>query len=318
MGGREDGEQAKHPIGVASSRTGLPQDVLRAWERRYAAVIPHRTGTGRRLYTDRDLDKLRLLREAVDSGRRISDVATLEVEELDALVREDRATAPLGPRAGRRPRPVPADSDEAFLERALTAATDLDARGMERLLAEASVQRTAASLRNDILRPLLERLGEGWRTGEIRIAQEHLASAAVRSFLGTMRSREDVPSGAPVVIVTTPAGQRHELGALLAAMAAGEMGWDAVYLGPSLPAPEIAAAARQRGARAIALSVIWPAADAGVTRELRELRRLVGDDVTLFVGGSAAASYAEVIGEIGARVVDEGTAFQSALESVVR
>ncbi|MBZ0268339.1 MerR family transcriptional regulator [bacterium] len=318
MGRNGSGEEARHPIGVVSSRTGLPQDVLRAWERRYAAVVPHRTETGRRLYTDTDLEKLRLLRLAVDSGRRISDVAKLELEELDALVREDLATAPLGPRSGRRSRPAPADSDADFLERALEAAVNLDARRLESLLAEASVQRTAASLRRDIIRPLLEHLGAGWRDGSIRIAQEHLASAVVRSFLGTLRGREDVRRGAPAVIVTTPAGQRHELGALLAAMAAGELGWDAVYLGPSLPAPEIASAARERDARAIALSLIWPASDAGVMSELRDLRRLVGPDVAVFAGGSAAASYADVLAEIGAGIVDEGSAFQSALEGLDR
>ena len=87
----ESSDKPRHPIGVVSQRTGLPQDVLRAWERRYAAVVPQRTPTGRRLYTDLDIQRLRLLRDAVAGGRRISDVANLGVAELEALVGEDRS-----------------------------------------------------------------------------------------------------------------------------------------------------------------------------------------------------------------------------------
>jgi hypothetical protein len=48
-------QKPRHPIGVVSRRTGLGQDVIRAWERRYGAVVPQRTDTGRRLYTDEDV-----------------------------------------------------------------------------------------------------------------------------------------------------------------------------------------------------------------------------------------------------------------------
>ena len=51
-------EQPRHPIQVVVRRTGLSADLLRAWERRYAAVEPGRTSTGRRLYSDRDIERL--------------------------------------------------------------------------------------------------------------------------------------------------------------------------------------------------------------------------------------------------------------------
>ncbi|NIP80239.1 MAG: transcriptional regulator, partial [Gemmatimonadetes bacterium] len=45
------------------------------------------------------------------------------------------------------------------------------------------------------------------------------------------------------MLVATPAGDRHEIGALLVAAAALGTGWDVVYLGADLPASEIAVAA---------------------------------------------------------------------------
>jgi DNA-binding transcriptional MerR regulator len=65
--------QKRHPIQVVARRTGLSPDVLRVWEKRYQAVEPGRTKTGRRLYSDDDIERLRLLREATSRGRRIGE-----------------------------------------------------------------------------------------------------------------------------------------------------------------------------------------------------------------------------------------------------
>src|SRR5687768_11395483 len=81
---------ARHPIAVVSERTGLSQDILRVWERRYGAVSPTRTESGERLYSDADVARLRLLDAAVAAGRRISRVATLSTTELEALIADDR------------------------------------------------------------------------------------------------------------------------------------------------------------------------------------------------------------------------------------
>jgi DNA-binding transcriptional MerR regulator/methylmalonyl-CoA mutase cobalamin-binding subunit len=304
--------EARHPIGVVSTRTGLPQDVLRAWERRYSAVVPHRTETGRRLYSDRDIEKLRLLRRAVESGRRISDVAGLSPQELRQLVREDVSAAP--------PDAAPPDhgemrSAEQYVEAALSAIERLDGDELDRLLRRASADVSTPALRTRIVRPILETLGARWRDGSMRIVNEHLATAALRSFLGALRRNGHDP-GAGTIIVTTPAGQRHELGALLASLAALEVGWEAVYLGPDLPAAEIAAAVRQRNAAAVALSLVCPAHDPAIVRELQEIRHLVGTSVRIFVGGRAAASYDDALGRIGAVVLNETDDLRSALESI--
>ena len=312
---RESGNtEARHPIGVVSHRTGLPQDVLRAWERRYAAVTPHRTETGRRLCSDVDLEKLSLLKQAVESGRRISDVASLSPEDLRALVEEDRTTvagpAPAVPEGGGAQAPA------WYVQKALEAIESLDGSALDRLLRQASVDVSAPTLRNEVLRPLLETIGDRWRTGALRVANEHLATAAVRTFLGSLPPNTSGAGSGPTIIVGTPAGQRHELGALLAAGAALEVGWDAVYLGPDLPAVELAAAARKRGARAVALSIVFPASDPRVADELRALREHLGEETVIFAGGAAAPSYAETLAEIGARRLDDPHHFQAALEAL--
>ena len=78
-------EVARHGIGVVARRTGLLADRIRVWERRYGAVEPVRSATGRRLYSDADVDRLRLLREVVDRGHAIGAVARLEIGRLAEL-----------------------------------------------------------------------------------------------------------------------------------------------------------------------------------------------------------------------------------------
>src|SRR5918992_6378453 len=84
-------QSGRHPIGVVSERTGLSPDLLRVWERRYRAVEPSRATDGQRLYSDSDVERLRLLRLATLAGRSIRQVAQLATEELTQLVREDEA-----------------------------------------------------------------------------------------------------------------------------------------------------------------------------------------------------------------------------------
>lgn len=298
----QQNQEPRHSIAVVSNRTGLTQLVLRAWERRYAAVVPARTDTGRRLYTDRDLEKLTLLRMLTESGHRIGDVAGSSIDELQKLM-DEVAPRPQAPAF----QPTGKENVEDLLEEALTAIAEMDASGLEGLLARASVALSRPALRNGFLRPLIAEIGHRWSDGTLRIAHEHMSSAIIRTFLSTTQNPlESASTTAPMLIVTTPSGQRHELGAMLALAAVREAGWNTLYLGPDLPAEEIAGAALKQDARGVLLSLVYPAADPATADQLRRLRSLVGIDLPILVGGQASGSYAGVLDEIDAvRVEDE-------------
>ncbi|MFO7652379.1 MAG: MerR family transcriptional regulator [Candidatus Krumholzibacteriia bacterium] len=290
-----------HPIGVVARRTAIPPDLLRAWEKRYGAVRPHRTETGRRLYSDLDVQRLRLMKRLVEGRRRISDVARLGLDELKALVREDEREAVVPART--RPRP-PVGTLQQLLKDAVDAAVALDRQRLEQVLQDAAVAFAPGQVRRELLVPLMESIGDRWQEGSLRVVHEHMASAIVRTILASIAQRQ-AADAAPVVVATTPAGQRHEIGALLAAAAASEMGWDVLYLGPDLPAEEIAAAAVQRAARAVMLSIVHPANDPRLPDQLRQVRRYLGTGYPLLVGGRAVGSYREVLDEIDAVVVED-------------
>ena len=91
----------KYPIRTVSKMTGLGIDTLRAWERRYDAVRPHRDDRGR-LYSDADVQRLRLLRDAVANGHAIGRAARFDVRELQAAAArsEDERISDKGGPAG--------------------------------------------------------------------------------------------------------------------------------------------------------------------------------------------------------------------------
>ena len=306
----------RHPIGVVARRTGLKPDLIRAWERRYGAVAPGRTDTRRRFYSDEDVERLLLLRRVVSTGRGISQVAGLPNEELQALIEAEPAPAP-----ARQPQssPIAGDLDEiteGYLARCLAAAQRLDVRDLEIQLDRASVAFSRTSLIERLLVPLMQRIGDLWHQGTLRPIHEHMASSVVRSFLGGMNGTYSPEIAAPHLVATTPARQHHELGALLAAATAAGEGWQVTYLGPELPPEEIAAAALQKDARAVALSLTYPPDDPLLVDELRRLRRLLDSRTALIVGGRSSQAYAQVLQEIGAHYVEDLADFRRELQAL--
>jgi MerR family transcriptional regulator, light-induced transcriptional regulator len=279
--------QQQHPIGVVAERTGLSLDVLRVWERRYGVVDPVRDDAGRRLYSDADIERLRLLALATSAGRSIGQIAALPIEQLRELVRGEEAarwTAARTPAWGGEP--------AAFVEDALRHVRALDGAAVEHVLRRAAGLLGAPIFLEEVIAVLTRRIGDEWHAGRLNIAQEHLASGVIAPLLAQLRAALPVAAGAPRLLVATPAGERHELGALMVAAAASAEGWLVTYLGSDMPAADIAAAALETEARAVALSSVYTTDEEALVRELRSLRGLMPGDVALLVGGGGAARMA--------------------------
>jgi DNA-binding transcriptional MerR regulator/methylmalonyl-CoA mutase cobalamin-binding subunit len=309
----------QHPMRVVTRRTGLSADLLRAWERRYEVVKPSRSESGRRLYSDADIERLGLLYRATLAGRGIGQIARLSTPELAALVRRDAEADRTG-NGAQSPEPVatPGDHLAEFLRDCFRAIERLDTVALEASLRRAVVALPAAALLDGLVVPLLERVGTHWREGTLRPVHGHLASAVLRRVLDRVIETAASAAASPNLVVATPAGQVHEFGAMLAAATAAAEGWRVTYLGASLPAEDIAAAAEQTRARAVALSIVYPASDRAVGHELRRLGTLLPKDVTLVVGGAASTSYHAVLEEVRATPVDDLADFRSQLQVLRR
>ena len=285
---------AHHAIKVVARRTGLSAHVIRIWEKRYGAVKPHRTDTNRRLYSEEQIERLNLLRDITQAGHSIGHVAKLTTDKLRKLASE--ATVPNHPGARAATRGAP----PSYLDESVAAVKALDAPSLEGVLNRAATALGSQGLLQRVVAPLAQIIGDLWRDGSITAAHEHFASVVIRIFLGHAAKPFAGSESAPVVVVATPAGQLHELGALLVGAAAANLGWHVIYLGASLPAAEIAGAAKQNHARAVALSLVYPEDDARLEGELTRLRELLPPETALLTGGRAMPAYRDVLEKIGA------------------
>lgn len=299
----------RHPIQVVSRRTGLSNDVIRAWERRYGVVEPGRQETGRRLYSDADIHRLALLQKVTSAGRRISEVAGMENAELEKLVEEDRQNE-----SGLTSLPPSGRGPLAYVDEALQEITNINPTGLRQVLVRASADLPLIPFLEQVVTVLLRKIGEAWQDGSLRIGHEHFASGVIRRFLvgmlGTMEA------GGPVIVIATPAGQRHEMGALMVAIVAESEGWRPLYLGADLPAREIAAVVNQSKARALGLSMQSRIDKNLVVEELEQLALALPESFPLIVGGRAVADYQLVISKAGAHMPVDFTEFVNVLASL--
>jgi methanogenic corrinoid protein MtbC1 len=285
---------------MASQLSGLSSHVIRIWERRYNALSPSRTCTNRRMYCEEAIERLKLLRELTENGHRIGRVAGLCTADLRALV--DQQLTRSGPPASAVTFSVDAtpalETPEDFIKLCIEASKVYDSERLRRLLQRARQQFGQRGMLHHVICPLIQHIGSEWQAGNLRPAHEHVATSVIREMLMTPVPGSQTAASAPEIIITTPAGEMHELGAMLAAASARDLGWKITYLGPNLPIEEIAACAKARKARAVALSVVYPEKCPIIRDKLCRIRQLLPESVALIVGGRASRGYQEHLADL--------------------
>lgn len=245
----EGPNEAMLTISGLSRASGISVETLRNWERRYGFPEPRRRPSGHRRYLPSVVPRLRLVRQAVESGYQPSFAVGAEPAVLRDMLGEPEAPA-------RRPsRPSSGDVDAAV--RHIEA---LDARGLE-LALEAGWSRLGARyFVTSVAVPLLREIGDRWEDGRLSVSHEHFASGVMVGFLARHWRPLAAQASGPAAVLTTPSGQDHFLSIHLAAVLLALRDVRSVFLGPNTPVEDVVSALR--GARA-ALAVIGlsPSAD---------------------------------------------------------
>jgi DNA-binding transcriptional MerR regulator len=73
-------------IGTIARLTGVKPDTLRVWERRYGLGASFKSASGRRQYTQGDLEHLQLIAALVEAGARIGEIASAGRKTLETLL----------------------------------------------------------------------------------------------------------------------------------------------------------------------------------------------------------------------------------------
>ena len=298
-----------YTIKTVSDLSGLTELVIRAWENRYDVVKPERSSGNRRLYNETDLEKLILLKKLTDKGFRIGNIASLSIDNLNQMLAKEQFEH-LSDKQNGEEAIIPGN-----LRECLSAIRDFNSKKLEIILLEASVHLSQLDLVEKLLIPLMEKIGELWQDGVMRMSHEHFASTVIRKFLSNLSEGYNIDNNAPKMVITTPQGQYHEFGALVASAIATSEGWRIIYLGASLPAEEIAFVIKESGAKLLFLSIVYPNDDPSIISEANKLKEII-NGTKVIVSGKSAEAYEKIFREKGFECVREIKEFRNKLREL--
>lgn len=225
-------------IGEIARRTGVSVDTLRAWERRYEVLRPERTPGGHRLYTERDVSRVQQVQHLVNDGWSVAAAAAFVAEQ-------EFATGEGG-----------AETARALMHRLTDALDRFDVRAASMAIDEALQLLGPAPACDDVIAPVLRRVGDNWENDPEVIAREHLASQLIRSHLIAALPAVPGPTSRGC-LAAGPEGEEHDLGLLMAACSLGGEGWNVQFLGGRTPTSALESAVVSTAPRVILLAATY-------------------------------------------------------------
>lgn len=277
--------QRTFEIQQVAELTGLAPARLRAWERRYSVVRPHRLPNRYRAYSADQVALLRAFARLVRSGERIGD---LMIEPRETVL----ARAEIHP------------GDASPLPELMSALRALDRERAESLVTGLLAELGSPRFAHEVVLPLAQAIGDQWALGRLPISVEHLATEIIVQALKRALS---APRGTgPVLLAACLPGERHEWGFLAFLGAVQERGWRVHYLGPDLPLDEMIEAAWRVRPGCVALSSANPSAVEQLRAELAWLPGKLPAGTVVVIGGEGAKPHEKHLRAKGYRIGPRG------------
>ena len=271
-------EPAMLPIREVSRMTGVNSVTLRAWERRYGLIKPHRTPKGHRLYSDRHLAQIQSILTWLERG-----VAVSQVKELLERPNQSRTAVD-----------SPWQQAQQDLLNALLA---FDPGKLEHIYNQAAAQYPVRTLCTQLLEPLLQHLEQRWQGQFGSQLEQVFAHTWLRSKLATRLYHNNCHSQGPRLVLASLSDQHCEPGLWLLALLLSNEGCHINLLEWEVPASELGLLCEHNQAKALIMfsSQALPAAQ--LRRQLPKLSD--HHDTPLFMAGPAAIIHDEELIGLG-------------------
>jgi DNA-binding transcriptional MerR regulator len=278
--------QGRYRIHAVTELTGVPEATLRAWERRYSVPTPLRTPSGYRLYSHKDVEQVRRMRELCAAGMAPADAAKV-------------VGLPVEP----EPSHVHEDPFEAVSGRIVEATRRMDPLSIEGEVRFAMTMADAVSVVERVFCPAMAEIGRDWERGIISVGHEHLASEivtiATRDMLRLLGPSRPVGE----VVLACFAEEDHSLPLYAAAFRFVEWGYRPHVLGARTPPAGLGAAVKEIDPAFVGLSVTISPPQHRAEELVAAYADVIGDRPWA-VGGAAAQEMRGQIEARGGRVID--------------
>lgn len=206
--------------------SGIKAHTIRMWERRYNLFSPNRTDTNIRRYNDLDVHLILNITLLLRNGFKISKLASKSPEEISELVLQNASQI--------------SPSKENDLEPLLLSLLSFDQSTFKSYLLNKISEHGLESVYEDLILPLLYRIGVLWQTGMINPAHEHFVTNIVKHIIiSNYEAIKESKSDSSLFLFFLPDGEYHEIGLLFYAFVAKKMGLRTIYLGQSTPVEDV-------------------------------------------------------------------------------
>lgn len=148
----------------------------------------------------------------------------------------------------------------------------------------------------DVLRPVLFRVGQLWSQKKLGIGAEHVCSNVATRLVERIMQNLGGPARKGRILLCTPVGEEHQIGCKILESYMACKGFEVQNMAPSAPAESVIYHAKQNRPDYIFVSVTIPD-NIGASKRLVD--KLVGAfDIPVIVGGQAATEETEYPGAI--------------------
>ena len=134
----------------------------------------------------------------------------------------------------------------------------------------------------------MERIGIGWETGELTIANEHFASECLVIFLNQKWRQLNSRKTGPLILITTLPGEIYSLGTLMGAMVTAATNSKVIFLGSNIPTEEIVDASEKYRPKLITISISHKFDLVTSEKTLVNLRKNIDTDTQIITGGKGS------------------------------
>lgn len=206
--------------------SGVKAHTIRIWEKRYGLLVPKRTDTNIRFYSDMDLRRILNVSLLVNSGFKISKVAKFDEQKIkDAVIGVYKKNT----------------TESDYVDRLILYMLNFDNIGFVNFVNEIIAQKGMEDAIVKIFYALFERIGMYWQVGSIFPAQEHYVTNILRQKLIAETDKFDVNNhNGSTMLFFLHEDELHEISSLFYSYLAQKYGYNVIYLGQFVPFEDLA------------------------------------------------------------------------------
>jgi len=205
--------------------SGVKAHTIRIWEKRYNLLVPQRTETNIRYYTDEDLKRMLNVSMLVRNGFKISKVSKWDdkkiAENILNLTSENNTEAD-------------------YIEQLILYMVNFDNINFYRLTNEIINKMGLEESVTKVFFNFFIRIGIYWQVGAVFPAQEHYVSTIFRQKLIAEIDKLGIVHSRPeTILFFLPEKEMHEMSLLFYSYLAHKMGYRVIYLGQFVPQEDL-------------------------------------------------------------------------------